>query len=299
MKIKSIMIMVLATVAITSQAQKPTHVVWQAFDEFYNDVANADGITSSSTNTYRNGRDRIFSFALSNKGMKNVNKLNNALTGNSKLAYRTFMQRAGTMTDNKPLVVAYGVDNENRVSFGTYKDYNYNVIVTNDLKDSTMRYVYALAWRNRNDSVIGDAYQIYGKKPEGGWNDKTPNSSWRDTEDGMEDYSAKFNKKLKIKDSDDFISQFNNLHVLYSKLNDTYKDYKTCEGDERAKMLNTMNLMVGTLNRVNDMCSNYYNVINDQMKQFVADQLNEMGKESKIGYIGRAFKAIANELVSQ
>lgn len=110
---------------------------------------------------------------------------------------------------------------------------------------------------------------------------------------------VKLSGKTKIKTSNDFISQFNNLHVLYTSLNDKYKDYRNCTGQEKTKMLKVMSYMVAVLNKANDMCSNYYNVLNSNMKKFVADQLRDMAKESKDKNIGEGFKAIAVSLLSQ
>lgn len=105
--------------------------------------------------------------------------------------------------------------------------------------------------------------------------------------------------KTKIKSSADFVNQFNNLHILYSSLCGSYKDYKKCKGDEQTRQLMRMNLMVAVLNKANDMCSNYYNVINTPAKKFIASQLNAMADESKDPYIGDAFKAMAKELLSK
>ena len=105
--------------------------------------------------------------------------------------------------------------------------------------------------------------------------------------------------KTKIKSSADFVNQFNNLHILYSSLCSSYKDYKKCKGDEQTRQLMRMNLMVAILNKANDMCSNYYNVINTPAKKFIASQLNAMADESKDSYVGNAFKAMAKELLSK
>lgn len=72
-----------------------------------------------------------------------------------------------------------------------------------------------------------------------------------------------------------------------------------CKGDEQTGQLMIMNLMVAVLNKANDMCSNYYNVINTPAKKFIASQLNAMADESKDQYIGDAFKAMAKELLSK
>ena len=105
--------------------------------------------------------------------------------------------------------------------------------------------------------------------------------------------------KKKIKNSTDFVNQFNNLHIFYSSLCSSYKDYKKCNGDEQTGQLMIMNLMVAVLNKANDMCSNYYNVINTPAKKFIASQLDAMADESKDQYIGDAFKAMAKELLSK
>lgn len=110
---------------------------------------------------------------------------------------------------------------------------------------------------------------------------------------------VKLSGKTKIKTSNDFISQFNNLHVLYTSLNAKYKDYRNCTGQEKTRMLKVMSYMVAVLNKANDMCSNYYNVLNSNMKKFVADQLRDMAKESKDKNIGEGFSALATTLMSE
>lgn len=316
--------------ALSASAQKPVQDVRQAFDEFVASLAKDKSITSSQRTKYSNGSEQTVNFAIPRKTSKAVSKFNDILTASEALSYSLFVKTAGT-SDNSTFTVAYGDDNEERLQFGKHADHNYNVQGFHDSKDSTMRYVYALVWYNSNDSLKGSAYKIYGKDPQKEvskqgkidlgkreWvidgdrifgsgvvidddddfdldnlddDDFTPRST-----DGK---PIKLSGKTKIKSSSDFISQFNNLHVLYTSLNDKYKDYRKCSGEEKTRMLKLLNLMAGVLNKANDMCSNYYNVINTDMKRFVADQLRDMAKESKVSYLGDGFRAIANTLISR
>lgn len=351
--IKTILAIGLAAIAVNANAQKPVQAVGQAFDELYNELYKGGNITSSAQDSYADGNYQYFYFAFPKKNSKAVTKFDKILFDNHAFAYSSLMKKAGTANE-QTIAVSLGKGRRD-VVFGKYKTHNYNVQAISNRLDSTKRYVYALVWYVSNDSLLGEAWKIYGDKPE--TTKTTPakrsynfrnGTGWTTNDDGelvemtpeqLDDFSNqmeemgrqmdeqmggwgksfKFGKKnKKTTDTDnisslqysdvtseskittgaDFLRQFNNLHTLFTELNDKYTDYRKCEGDEKIKMVKIMNLMAGTFTKASDMCGNYYNVLTKEQKKFVADQLRDMAKDAKISYFGDGFRSLANELTS-
>lgn len=377
--IRALITAAVALTAIAAYGQKPLEDIGQAYDRLVASLYTGGNIVSQTKENYPGWSRTEVRFAFPAKKSKLISDYNSTLFGWSAKAYSSFVKRAGA-NDNSQMNIAWGEDNRQQTSFGSWPDRNYNIQFIRDRKDSTMRYAYALVWYVRNDSLLGSVDRYYGKDPRMtshrtmtyGYNSKGRKGTWIiDKSNGSlygpgisiddkgvyingtrySDYADRngewavdgsgnvygpgisiddkgiyidgkkysdyplptlqsemkklqnefdnIQSKTKIKSSADFVNQFNNLHILYSSLCSSYKDYKKCKGDEQTRQLMRMNLMVAILNKANDMCSNYYNVINTPAKKFIASQLNAMADESKDSYVGNAFKAMAKELLSK
>lgn len=107
------------------------------------------------------------------------------------------------------------------------------------------------------------------------------------------------NDSTKIKTSEDIIQRFNNLQVVYSKLNNKYKDYKKFSGADRLKMLNTRRLMIATNNQIRMLVNSgrYGNMLSSDDKGFIADQLKEMSNESKDKWLKKSLNDLSTSLL--
>ena len=118
-------------------------------------------------------------------------------------------------------------------------------------------------------------------------------------DDEEDKLSPDSNDSTKIKTSEDIIQRFNNLQVVYSKLNNKYKDYKKFSGADRLKMLNTRRLMIATNNQIRMLVNSgrYGNMLSSDDKGFIADQLKEMSNESKDKWLKKSLNDLSTSLL--
>lgn len=352
-------IVALIAIAMAVHAQKAPQAIGQAFDEFYGKMYKDDHITSSSQKTYKNGYYKNFYFALPQRRGKLITEYGNTLSDNGQRAYSSLVKKAGT-TDDSQLTISYGEANRQRVNFGTKRNHNYNVQVFRDQKDSTMRYVYALAWYAKGDSILGCAGKYYGKDPN---REKTgtrfifstngisaPGISiskdgiYFDTSSGdglserpkgrkelggklqgvgemsqldraleildklegkpeLEDAfdSTRLDDDLKVESGEDVIQKFNNLQIVYFRLNDKYRDYRKLTDDKRLEMLNVRRLMIATNTKIKQLIAdgNTSGFLAKSDKEFLADQLAEMSAESKDKWLKKSLREQASALLQE
>lgn len=279
-------------------AQKPIPDIDQAFDKFVQDLSQDDLVTSSTMNTYNIGMMKGFEFAVPRKKQKMVDTFHKALLSNSRLAYISFTKKAGSASIETNRV-GYGNNNSTTYLFGAHKDRNYNLQYIRDRKDSTMRYVYALVWYpGKNDVVLGSVYKFYSKDPQAY---KMSLSYKMNAVQGLDSLvslgNIRYNKNLvrsygldmtPPKDAAEFIMQLNTLRAAFKNARDQYPYL--------GNQVTRRTLQTGVANKIVKLCKGYGKLLNADEKNFLANSLNKMKKDTDDDYLQSLLELTANSL---
>ena len=279
-------------------AQKPIPSIDQAFDKFVQDLLQDDLITSSTMNTYNIGMMKGFEFAVPRKKQKMVDTFHKALLSNSRLAYISFTKKAGSASIETNRV-GYGNNNSTTYLFGAHKDRNYNLQYFRNRKDSTMRYVYALVWYpGKNDMVLGSVYKFYSKDPQAY---KESLAYKMKADQGLDSLvslgNIRYNKNLvrsygldmtPPKDAAEFIMQLNTLRAAFKNARDQYPYL--------GNQVTRRTLQTGVANKIVKLCKGYGKLLNADEKNFLANSLNKMKKDTDDDYLQSLLELTANSL---
>ena len=279
-------------------AQKPIPYIDQAFDKFVQDLSQDDLVTSSTMNTYNIGMMKGFEFAVPRKKQKMVDTFHKALLSNSRLAYISFTKKAGSASIETNRV-GYGNNNSTTYEFGAHKDRNYNLQYFRDCKDSTMRYVYALVWYpGKNDVVLGSVYKFYSKDPQAY---KMSLSYKMNAVQGLDSLvslgNIRYNKNLvrsygldmtPPKDAAEFIMQLNTLRAAFKNARDQYPYL--------GNQVTRRTLQTGVANKIVKLCKGYGKLLNADEKNFLANSLNKMKKDTDDDYLQSLLELTSNSL---
>ena len=279
-------------------AQKPIPDIDQAFDKFVQDLSQDDLVTSSTMNTYNIGMMKGFEFAVPRKKQKMVDTFHKALLSNSRLAYISFTKKAGSASIETNRV-GYGNNNSTTYLFGAHKDRNYNLQYIRDRKDSTMRYVYALVWYpGKNDVVLGSVYKFYSKDPQAY---KVSLSYKMNAVQGLDSLvslgNIRYNKNLvrsygldmtPPKDAAEFIMQLNTLRAAFKNARDQYPYL--------GNQVTRRTLQTGVANKIVKLCKGYGKLLNADEKNFLANSLNKMKKDTDDDYLQSLLELTSNSL---
>ena len=279
-------------------AQKPIPAIDQAFDKFVQDLSQDDLVTSSTMNTYNIGMMKGFEFAVPRKKQKMVDTFHKALLSNSRLAYISFTKKAGSASIETNRV-GYGNNNSTTYLFGAHKDRNYNLQYIRDCKDSTMRYVYALVWYQGMDrSVKGSVYKFYSKDPQAY---KMSLSYKMNAVQGLDSLvslgNIRYNKNLvrsygldmtPPKDAAEFIMQLNTLRAAFKNARDQYPYL--------GNQVTRRTLQTGVANKIVKLCKGYGKLLNADEKNFLANSLNKMKKDTDDDYLQSLLELTSNSL---
>ena len=279
-------------------AQKPIPSIDQAFDKFVQDLSQDDLVTSSTMNTYNIGMMKGFEFAVPRKKQKMVDTFHKALLSNSRIAYTSFTKKAGSASIETNRV-GYGNNNSTTYLFGAHKDRNYNLQYFRNCKDSTMRYVYALVWYpGKNDMVLGSVYKFYSKDPQ---TYKMSLTYKMNAVQGLDSLvslgNIRYNKNLvrnydldmtPPKDAAEFIMQLNTLRAAFKNARDQYP-YLVDRVTRRT-------LQTGVANKIVKLCKGYGKLLNADEKNFLANSLNKMKKDTDDDYLQSLLELTANSL---
>ena len=279
-------------------AQKPIPAIDQAFDKFVQDLSQDDLVTSSTMNTYNIGMMKGFEFAVPRKKQKMVDTFHKALLSNSRLAYISFTKKAGSASIETNRV-GYGNNNSMTYEFGTHKDRNYNLQYIRDRKDSTMRYVYALVWYpGKNDVVLGSVYKFYSKDPQAY---KESSTYKMKADQGLDSLvslgNIRYNKNLvrsygldmtPPKDAAEFIMQLNTLRAAFKNARDQYPYL--------GNQVTRRTLQTGVANKIVKLCKGYGKLLNADEKNFLANSLNKMKKDTDDDYLQSLLELTSNSL---
>ena len=279
-------------------AQKPIPDIDQAFDKFVQDLLQDDLVTSSTMNTYNIGMMKGFEFAVPRKKQKMVDTFHKALLSNSRLAYISFTKKAGSASIETNRV-GYGNNNSTTYLFGAHKDRNYNLQYFRNRKDSTMRYVYALVWYpGKNDMVLGSVYKFYSKDPQAY---KESLAYKMKADQGLDSLvslgNIRYNKNLvrsygldmtPPKDAAEFIMQLNTLRAAFKNARDQYPYL--------GNQVTRRTLQTGVANKIVKLCKGYGKLLNADEKNFLANSLNKMKKDTDDDYLQSLLELTANSL---
>ena len=279
-------------------AQKSIPAIDQAFDVFVQDLLKGDFVTSSSMNTYNIGMMKGFEFAIPERKQKMVDTFHKALLSNSRLAYISFTKKAGSASIETNRV-GYGNNNSTTYLFGAHKDRNYNLQYFRNRKDSTMRYVYALVWYpGKNDMVLGSVYKFYSKDPQ---TYKKPLTYKMKADQGLDTLvylgNIRYNKNLvrsydlemnPPKDAAEFIMQLNTLRAAFKNARDQYPYL--------GNQVTRRTLQTGVANKIVKLCKGYGKLLNADEKNFLANSLNKMKKDTDDDYLQSLLELTANSL---
>ena len=279
-------------------AQKPIPDIDQAFDKFVQDLLQDDLVTSSTMNTYNIGMMKGFEFAVPRKKLKMVDTFHKALLSNSRIAYTSFTKKAGSASIETNRV-GYGNNNSTTYLFGAHKDRNYNLQYIRNRKDSTMRYVYALVWYpGKNDMVLGSVYKFYSKDPQ---TYKKPLTYKMKADQGLDTLvylgNIRYNKNLvrsygldmtPPKDAAEFIMQLNTLRAAFKNARDQYPYL--------GNQVTRRTLQTGVANKIVKLCKGYGKLLNADEKNFLANSLNKMKKDTDDDYLQSLLELTANSL---
>ena len=279
-------------------AQKPIPSIDQAFDKFVQDLLQDDLITSSTMNTYNIGMMKGFEFAVPARKQKMVDTFHKALLSNSRIAYTSFTKKAGSASIETNRV-GYGNNNSTTYLFGAHKDRNYNLQYFRNCKDSTMRYVYALVWYpGKNDMVLGSVYKFYSKDPQ---TYKTSLTYKMKADQGLDTLvylgNIRYNKNLvrsydlemnPPKDAAEFIMQLNTLRAAFKNARDQYPYL--------GNQVTRRTLQTGVANKIVKLCKGYGKLLNADEKNFLANSLNKMKKDTDDDYLQSLLELTANSL---
>ena len=279
-------------------AQKPIPNIDQAFDKFVQDLSQDDLVTSSTMNTYNIGMMKGFEFAVPGKKQKMVDTFHKALLSNSRLAYSSFTKKAGSASIETNRV-GYGNNNSTTYLFGAHKDRNYNLQYFRDRKDSTMRYVYALVWYpGKNDMVLGSVYKFYSKDPQAYKESSTYKMKADQGFDSLVSLgNIRYNKNLvrsygldmtPPKDAAEFIMQLNTLRAAFKNARDQYPYL--------GNQVTRRTLQTGVANKIVKLCKGYGKLLNADEKNFLANSLNKMKKDTDDDYLQSLLELTSNSL---
>ena len=288
----------LMMLSLACHAQKPIPAIDQAFDKFVQDLSQDDLVTSSTMNTYNIGMMKGFEFAVPRKKQKMVDTFHKALLSNSRLAYISFTKKAGSASIETNRV-GYGNNNSATYLFGAHKDRNYNLQYIRDRKDSTMRYVYALVWYpGKNDVVLGSVYKFYSKDPQAY---KMSLSYKMNAVQGLDSLvslgNIRYNKNLvrsygldmtPPKDAAEFIMQLNTLRAAFKNARDQYPYL--------GNQVTRRTLQTGVANKIVKLCKGYGKLLNADEKNFLANSLNKMKKDTDDDYLQSLLELTSNSL---
>ncbi len=244
----------LTAMSMTTSAQSTTPTIEQAFDNFASFILKKDYVTASESTTF-NDKDEectniTLSFALPKKKSAEFDHFNDALTQNSTKAYKSLRKKANSKADNK-LTFLDGENNSKTIVFGAKADYNYNVLMERSKEKSIMHKVYALVWKNSNDSIFGSVYKTYGMEPQS-----------RTTDNGMPIPRS----------SADFMQQFYNSSDLFLAIIKDFDQWKNS-----AEQVNRRRLTLSaTANLVMRLCKEYNFLIKSDDRQMVKQTLAKM-----------------------
>ena len=279
-------------------AQKPIPDIDQAFDKFVQDLLQDDLVTSSTMNTYNIGMMKGFEFAVPGKKQKMVDTFHKALLSNSRIAYTSFTKKAGSASIETNRV-GYGNNNSTTYLFGAHKDRNYNLQYIRNRKDSTMRYVYALVWYpGKNDMVLGSVYKFYSKDPQAYKESLTYKMNAVQGLDSLVSLgNIRYNKNLvrsygldmtPPKDAAEFIMQLNTLRAAFKNARDQYPYL--------GNQVTRRTLQTGVANKIVKLCKGYGKLLNADEKNFLANSLNKMKKDTDDDYLQSLLELTANSL---
>lgn len=202
--------------------------------------------------------------------------------------------------------VAYGENLEERIIFGSHIEKNYMTMLTTDPNDSLRRYVYGIVWQvdSTNNHICGSLHKIYSLDP-ARRNEQTDfNKAIRlDTDGNIYFYNKgkRINVPFKWDGRGNMVTPDKERTININALVDNIKTDSIMTKDEflnkfsiirstYVKMPHTIggidsSLNTALVNKMVQLCSQYYSLLDKDEKDLCIKGLKEMQKYSTDKYL--------------
>ncbi len=211
--------------------------------------------------------------------------LRKAFDTDAKDAYSVFSKNKGT-TDRSTARISYGSHqkgNTGDVTFGSYRDHNYRVLLFRDPTDSYWRTCYALVWYESTDDskkYHGYMYRIYSRDPQMVGKEKQPATISMLNDGSMIQYDSSTGLSTVVQTGDatagngsiksgvDFLSRFNLLRSMYME--------KMQQSGDTANLT----YCTSVVNNLLSLCKQHASLLNADEKTACRNILGSMQQES-------------------
>jgi len=216
--IKNILLLIgLALFPAMGSAQ--THLK-QAASNFIDDRTMSEYFSNNDDESGDGYYYKIRNFSIPKEKTKMLDQLIEAYNKDSGQAYSYYKHKKGGSTQGYKSI-AYGKDNDSRISFGTKADRNYRVMFFDDPKNEKKRTVYALTWYEHGENIDGWLYLIYGDNPQktkksDTFYDTVLNSDIVNYGEQADPTNSQIVISDSIKTSEEFLSRFGNYRTLFN-----------------------------------------------------------------------------------
>jgi hypothetical protein len=276
---------VMLTMAQTAGAQKTIETEFEVFAKMTN---GANLLSSSASQDTDLGKSTVFRCIEFNvdKDDPQFKQLINAFETDAKDAYDVFAKSPGT-TERSTVRIEYGSfqkANTSVVTFGSYSNHNYRVLLFRDPTDKFWRTCYALAWYKRSgdgNKYHGFMYHIYSRDPRLVGKEKQSTTVSMLNDGSMIQYdsatglstvvqsSGTGSESGAIKTSVDFLSRFNLLRSMYM------------EKIDQAGNPTSLTYCTSVVNNLLSLCKQHASLLNSDEKMACRNILNNMLQHSK------------------
>ena len=265
MKTKKLLIAAAIILAMPLTASAQTHLK-KATTAFLNGNGMDEYINSKSTEKGEDYSFNITYFSIPKSKSAALKSIMKAFEQDDNDAYGNFTKNAGKeMSETK--TIAYGKNNRQSATFGTYKARNYKLAYFRDGSNKDFRTVYALVWYDEKDgNTSGSLWIIYGKDPKNSKGFTIWNFNDLKQLKGLKniDWDAfSFSRSDSVSSAKEFLSRFGNLRELY----------KNAEREQGGDLYRT-----SMANKIMNLCKSGGKYLNSDEKKFVVEGINELKK---------------------
>ncbi len=260
---------------------------------------------------------KAYRFDLPKNKRKEVERLSGAFKKYAGDAYNYREQPQGTSGNKQDIL--YGDANEYSVTWFSYPDRNYMVMLVEDKADKAWRYAYCLAWYDEQDSRKGTVQIIYGKDPRRMKDKKAKvkvvyglqdlkninipqlsNLAVLDSVDweAFDEYFKEFDKKFEGFDEKfkDFDKRFSIRYISADSIANS-KDFLHRFGNIRTSMLEIedLKLLTSLAQKMVDLCKNHASLLDEKERKACVETLQNMQETIKDRFVAELLQiAIAD-----
>ncbi len=172
MKTAKLFYLVLLCAVLPTAAQAQKNLI-KAIDDFVSDDKVAEYVkVNSSVEKNGEGDETVsyiyqYRFEMSATLLGKLDRVIEAFERDTDEAYNVLARDEG-ISNNVLVNVSYGKDLDKSISYGSYLDRNYRIMLVRDKQDTLKRYCYAVTWHvdKENNMLAGSLDKIYGQDPQ-------------------------------------------------------------------------------------------------------------------------------------